>query len=117
MCERQHAAVIGAVEDKDMRAARERARGGQSVQVALGAGVAEADHVARREPRADQLGKLGLIGVRRAERGAALQRALDRSLDHRMRMPVEPGRVFAEEVQIGVAVEVEQARAHRRAPW
>ena len=113
----EHAAVVAAVEHHDLGglgpalALGEDAGAGQRHHVALGAGVGEAHQVDRRHAVGDQLGELGLVGVAAAVVPAVVQRAVDGGADHRMRVAVDAGGVFAQHVDVFVAVGVPQAAA------
>ena len=76
--EGEHAAVIGAVEDEDVAAPGDRARGRERHQVALGAGIGEAHELEGGKALANQGRELRLVGIGAAERDAAVERALDR---------------------------------------
>ena len=65
----------------------------------------------------DRLRKRRLVAVRRAEHDPVRERLTDRLEDHRMRVAVEAGGVLAEEVDVLVAVGVDDARALARGRW
>jgi hypothetical protein len=110
----EHAAVIAAVEHHDLGglgpplALGIDARARERHHVALGAGVGEAHQVDRRHAVGDQLGELGLVGVAAAVVPAVVQRAIDGGADHRMGVAVDAGGVFAQHVDVLVAVGVPQ---------
>ena len=83
---------------------------GDRQQVGLGAGVGEA-HALQPEAVAHGAGELRLQQVVRAEVDAGIQRAIHRGADHRMRVAIDAGGVFAEEVDVLGAVHVPQPAA------
>jgi hypothetical protein len=107
----QDAAVVAALEDDDLLTSGRGACERERHHVRLGAGVAEADELDRREAAADRPCKLRLVCVRPAERRPVRERRADRRLDGGVRMPVEAGGVLAEEVEVLVAVGVPDASA------
>ena len=109
--EGQEPAVVGAVERHDRGAAGHGARQAQAHQGCLGARIAEANELNGREPLAHELRQPRLVAVRPAQHEAASQRLLDGAHDPGLRMPVEAGGELAEEVDVGVPVEIGQACA------
>ena len=107
----EDAAVIAAVEHQDLLLPVMRDRGGDRHQIRLGAGIGEAHQLDRREPVADRRGEFPLRHPVRAEIDAAVERRVDRLADRRVRMAVEPGGEFAEEIGVFVAVGIPQMRA------
>ena len=109
--------MIAAVEHHDLGgldpalALGEDAGAGQRHDVALGAGVGEAHQVDRRHAVGDQLGELALVGVAAAIVPAVVQRAVDGGADHRMGVAVDAGGIFAQHVDIFVAVGIPQPAA------
>ena len=87
-----------------MRAERDRQ------QVRLGAGVGEA-HALQPEALAHRAGEPRLDQVGAAEIDPGVQRAIHRGADHRMRVAIDAGGIFAEEVDVFGAVEVPQPAA------
>ena len=79
--EREHAAVVAALEDQDLAPAVWCSGERERHQVRLGARVGEAHELDRREARAQQLGELVLELVRAAVADAAVERPADRVED------------------------------------
>ena len=108
--EAEHRAVVAAVEHHHLRPPGEDAADRDRQQVRFGAGVGE-PHPLQPEALAHGAGELRLGQVGAAEVDAGVQRAIHRGTDHRMRMAVDAGGVFAEEVDVLGAVEVPQPAA------
>ena len=105
----EDAAVIGVLEGHDARSlAVEGAQRREGHQIGLGAGIGEADQLDRREAGTDRRCKPRLVLVRAAQHRALVDGLLLRRLDHRFGMAVEPGGVFAEEIDIFHAVDIGQ---------
>jgi hypothetical protein len=113
----EHAAVIAAVEHHDLAglgaalALGIDARAGQRHDVALGARVGEAHQIDRGHAVGHQLGETGLVGVAATIVPAMVQRLVDGGPDHRVRVAVDAGGVFAQHVDVFVAVGVPQPAA------
>ena len=115
MAEIERAAVIAALHRHDLLAAGEAARRGQRHHVGLGAGVGEA-HQVHVEALRHHLGELHLALVVGAEVQAVVERRLRRLDDARMRVAIDAGRIFAQQVEVAVAVDVGDGRALAPSP-
>ena len=107
------AAVIAALEHHDRIPAGHRAGGDQRHQIGLGAGGGEADSLDGRKSRAQQFGKPRFIRARRTIGHPAVQRLHHRRADRRMRVAVEAGGEVADEIGVGMAVDISQRCAGR----
>ena len=108
--EAEHRAVVAAVEHHHLGTPGEDAADRDRQQVRLGAGVGEA-HALQPEAVAYRAGELRLGQVGAAEVDPGVQRAIQRGADLRVRVAVDAGGVFAEEVDVFGAVEVPQPAA------
>ena len=105
MAEIERAAMIAAVHRHDLLPAGEAARRGQRHHVGFRAGIGEA-HEVHVEALRNHLGKLHLALVMRAIVQAIVERSLGGRDDARVRVAVDACRVFAQQVEIAVAVDV-----------
>ena len=104
-------AVIAAFEFDGEIAAGESARHAQSAHGGFGAGVDQAHHFHGRNDLRDQLGQFDFVPGGRAEAGAGFENLAQR-VDHRRRaMAQEQRPPGADVIDIGIAVDVEDARA------
>ena len=109
--EGERAAVIGAIEHQDVAAPGDRARGAQRVDVGLGARVAKRTRSQDGKRAQIRRASSASYGFGPPSTMPPSERRAHRRLDHRVGMAVQAGGVFAEEVGIGMAVEIPQARA------
>ena len=106
--ERDHPAVVAAVEHEHLVAARVVDCKGKGHQVGLGARVREPDLLDRFETPDDQLGETHLVRVHRTECPATVDRRV-RSSPHRLRrMTEQPGGVVAEQIDVAMTVDVDE---------
>ena len=115
--EKEDAAVVGALEHHYRRLPAGDAGEREREQVRLRPGVAEADELDRREALANRRREPSLVDVGRPEHDPVRERSADRLHDRRVRMPVQPRRVLAEEVEVLVPVRIDDTRtvaAHDR---
>ena len=106
-------AVVAALEHHDRILAGYRAGGDQRHQVGLGAGGGEAYPLDGRKSRTEQFGKPRFAGGCRAKGHPAVQRLDHRRADRRMRVAVEAGGEVADEIGVGMAVDIGQRGAGR----
>ena len=99
-------AVVRMVEPRHDRAPGERACRTDGEHRRLGARVREPEPFQRRQTADDLLGQLHLDLGRGRERRCAVDLALDRVHDDRMRVPQDQRRVVAQEVAVLVAIDV-----------
>ncbi len=117
----QHAAVVPTFEDQNFRASGCLDGGGDRHQVGFGARIGEANPV-EAEPATHQPGQLGFGGVHAADTHVLLERLGD-SVDHAvLTVAQQAGGVVAEQVDIGVPVDVGERGAlsrdeHQRKRW
>ena len=104
------AAVVGALELRDLRAAGERACGAHRHEHRLGAGHAEADAVEGRHAIADQLCQALFMLVGEVRAGPPRRLLRDRLDDARVRVSVDEGGRVIVEVDHLVAVDIGQTR-------
>ena len=92
--------------DKDLVPTRPCHCSSDSHHVCLGAGICKPYELhCRREPLADEFGKLLLIDVVPTKAPSSSESLVDRSTDGSIVMSVDTGGIFTEEVGVGVTVE------------
>ena len=107
------AAVISALEHHDQVLAGDGAGGDQGHRVGLGARVGEAHLLDGGEAGADERRQPLLVGAGRAVGHAVVEGRSQGLADHRMRVAVESGGEIADEVGVGVAVDIGERCAGR----
>ena len=103
--------MIGAVHLQNAIATGEGARRLQRVHIGFGAGVAKADQLERRHPRAQELGELEQGRVGSIPGCATTGLCFDCSRDHRMSVTVDQRRRVEREVEQLVAIDIDHPGA------
>ena len=103
--------MIPTLVNQHLPPARERNRRRNSHHVRLRPTVHEPDLLDRREPLADKAREVLLHDIMPAKVPAIVQGALDGAADGRVVVSVDAGCIFAEEVNVRVAVEVGEVGA------
>src|SRR5262249_60731011 len=108
--EEEDAAVVAAGEDENRPLPGRGAGKREREQVCLRPGVAEPDELDGRKPLAHRGRKSALKSVRSPERDPARESVANRVENYGVRMAVETGGGFAEEVDVLVSVDVDEPR-------
>ena len=97
--------MVAAFHRHDLAAAREAARGRERHHVGFGARIGEA-HQIQIEAPGDGLREGHFATVAGAEIDPGLQRFRDGCLDARMRVPIDAGRILAQQIDIVMSVHI-----------
>ena len=111
--EHEASSMVAAIKDQHLGSVGVNLGSSQSHERGLGAGVGEADELDARETLPDQSGEPGLVRMVAPETESSGQGLLNGLHDDGRGVPIQPRRVFPQEVDVLVAVGVPEPTAVR----